>query len=397
MVEDRLRIAVFSDSAFPILNGVSVSVDALISELRDQGHSVHLYAPRFPGYHDADPNVIRFPSVELPFWRGYPLSVPPFYNSLRKFRRYRYDIVHTHTPFLLGMVALRWAESHGLPIVSTYHTLYDRYSHYVMALPRRYVRYRIARHTNFYFNRVDHVITPTRTSAKWLLRHAVHKPVSIVPTGSPKPPILDRAEIRHSLGLAPEHRMVLYVGRLAEEKNLDTLLEAMPPVMADNPHLRLWLVGDGPYTGACRHLVRRLGIGDRVRFAGFVPRAEVDRYYAAADLFAFASISETQGLVIQEAMRFGLPAVAVVGGGASETVEHGVNGWLCRNHPSDLAAGIRHVMRNPELYDQLSQGAQVTARAHGIRAMGEKILETYREVLRRRTGREVGSDVVPLG
>jgi len=376
-----LRIAIFSDSAFPILNGVSVSVDTLINELRNQGHSVHLYATSFPGNRDTDPNTFRFPSMEFPFWRGYPLLIPPVYPMLARFRKHTYDIIHTHTPFLVGMVGLRWAESHEIPIVSTYHTLYDRYAHYVKMLPRRYVRFRIAKHTNFYYNRVNHVITPTDISKKWLLRHSVTSEVTIIPTGSPRPPSLNRHTIRAELGIPPEQRILLYVGRLAREKSLEVLIEAASMAMKQDPAVQLWMVGDGPYRPECLELIRELGIGDRTRLIGFVPRAEVDRYYSAADLFLFTSISETQGLVVQEAMQLGLPAVVASGGGAGEAVRHLENGMLVKNDVQELAEAVHTVLSDPEQYARLSANARLTGLAAGVGPMASAVTSVYRGVV----------------
>jgi len=373
-----LRIAMFTDSALPILNGVSISVDALVGELRNQGHSVHLYCNQFPGHVDADPNTFRFRAVEFPLWPGYPLPLPPFIRMLHKFRRHEYDVIHTHTPFLNGMVALRWAESHELPIVSTYHTLYDRYAHYVKLLPRRYVRFRIAKHTNYYYNRVNHVITPSEASMKWLRRHSVSTPTSVIPTGSPRPPLFDRSQVRHELGIPPEIKLLLYVGRLAREKNLLMLLESAATAFRTDPSLRLWLVGDGPFRAECVAKVRQLGIGDRVRFVGFVPRAEVDRYYAAADLFVFPSYTETQGLVVQEAMQFGLPAVVVAGGGAGEAVEEGVNGCHVRNDVRDFASAVVSILSDEHIYTRMSSEARRVGRGAGIGTMAERVAEVYR-------------------
>jgi glycosyltransferase involved in cell wall biosynthesis len=372
----------FSDSALPILNGVSVSVDALVSELRDQGHSVHLYTARYPGYRDPDANTYRFRALETPISKGYPVAIPPFYRMLLKFRRHEYDIVHTHTPFMLGMVGLRWAESHGLPIVSTYHTLYDRYAHYFRILPRRYIRFRIAKHTNFYYNHVNHVITPSEASMKWLKRHSVTTPITIVPTGIVRGPMLERAEVRRSLGISPDARILLYVGRLAKEKNLAVLIEAVQAVFKEDPRARLWLVGDGPYRQECVEIVRRAGIGDRVRFVGFVPRAEVDKYYAAADLFVFSSITETQGLVVQEAMMHGLPAVVVAGGGAGASVIDGENGFLVKNEPTEIAHSIQRAFRDESLYAKLSDQAPRSVRDLGVPSMCEHVLAVYRQVIR---------------
>lgn len=375
----------FSDSALPILNGVSISIDALVGELRNQGHSVHVFTAGFPGHRDDDPNTYRFWAMETPWTKGYPLAFPPFLGMLHKFRKHSFDLIHTHTPFTIGFVGLRWAQSHEIPIVSTYHTLYDRYAHYIPYFPRRYVRYKIAKHTNFYYNRCDHVVTPSEAAKRWLQRHSVSTPVTVIPTGTPSRRFLDRSEARRDLGIAPEHRILLYVGRIAREKNLDHLLEAAAIAFRQDHNLRLWLVGDGPYYAACSTLAREMGIGDRVRFVGFVPRAEVDRYYAAADLFVFASITETQGLVVQEAMTYGLPAVVAAGGGAGAAVVSGVNGFVTKNEPTDLAAHALMLLNDESLYTRTSEAAARSVRSTStIAGMTHAVVDVYRLVLERK-------------
>src|SRR6185295_6790654 len=133
---------------------------------------------------DPDPNTYRFHALETPIARQYPLAIPPFFPMLRKFRRHTYDLIHTHTPFTIGFVGMRWAESHGIPLVATYHTLYDRYIHYIPYFPRRYLRFKLAKHTNFYYNKVDHVITPSEAALRWLRRHSVTTPATVVPTAA---------------------------------------------------------------------------------------------------------------------------------------------------------------------------------------------------------------------
>jgi glycosyltransferase involved in cell wall biosynthesis len=378
---EKLRIAIFSDSALPILNGVSVSIDLLVRGLRNQGHSVHVFTAAHFRFKDPDPNTYRFPALETPWTKNYPLAIPPFFGMLRKFRRHEFDVIHTHTPFTIGFVGLRWAESHGIPIVATYHTLYDRYAHYIPYFPRRYVRFKIAKHTNFFYNSVDHVITPSQAALRWLRRHSVDVPVTVIPTGAPERQMLDRYEVRRQLQIQPEQKVMLYVGRIAHEKNLFVLLEAAAKIISKDPAVRLWLVGDGPYRQACIEKARTLGIGDRVTFAGFVPRAEVDKFYAAADLFVFSSITETQGLVVQEAMTYGLPAVAVTGGGASDSIVHGENGYVVRNSVDSFARAATRVLSSEEVHARLSAGALKTVRGQTADGMTERVVEVYRQVL----------------
>lgn len=383
-----LRIAIFSDSALPILNGVSVSIAALIANLRDQGHSVHLFTAAHRGHRDDDPNIHRFPAIETPWTRGYSLAIPPFYPMLRQFRKHQFDLVHTHTPYTIGFVGLRWAQSHDLPVVSTYHTLYDKYVHYIPFFPKRYTRFKIAKHTNFYYNQVDQVITPSVAAMKWLRRHSVRKPIHVIPTGIGFNPGVDRSEVRQRLGVSPDQPVLLYVGRIAREKNLLLLLEASAAVFRAFPSARLWLVGDGPFREECSRRASEMGIGDRVRFFGFVPREQVDEYYAAADVFVFSSVTETQGLVVSEAMAHGLPSVVVHGGGAGESVVDGVNGCLVRNDPASFAQAVVRLLEDSNLYTQLARNARTSVREHSPLRSAQRVIEVYSLALRARESAE---------
>ncbi|MBA3725197.1 MAG: glycosyltransferase family 4 protein [Armatimonadetes bacterium] len=373
-----MRIAIFSDSYGPIVNGVSVSIEALVEELRTRGHSVHIFTTAFSKHKDADPNIYRFPSVQLPFIPEYPLAVPPFYPMLRHFRKHSFDIVHTHTPYTIGFVGLRWAESHGIPIVSTYHTLYERYVHYVPYVPKVYTRYKIAKHTNYYYNRCSQVIAPSEPARNSLRRHSVKTPITVIATGNPERRKMPKEQARQEIGARPGEKVILYVGRVAKEKNIAILLEAAKEILERRDDVRLWIVGDGAYRKESQRLAREFGIGDRVKYTGAVPRSEVDKYYLGADLFMFASTTETQGLVIGEAMTYGLPAVAVRGGGASESIRNNENGLVVGNSALQLSETVLNVLGNPALLGRLSENARKSVASWTHSDACERVLEVYR-------------------
>ena len=376
-----LKIALFSDSALPVLNGVSVSIDALIKALRDRGHSVYLYTSHYPGFRDSDPNVTRFFSVPFPWFKDYPLAVPPFYPWFHDFKRQGFDIVHTHTPFTVGFVGLRWAQSCEIPVVTTYHTHYDKYVHYVPFFPKRYLRYKIAKHTHFYYNSADYVLTPSEASLRWLARHSVSRPISVIPTGVPVAEDLDRTKVRREFGISDGRQILLYTGRLAVEKNLKTLLEAAVIVFERHPEAELWIVGDGPAREETLTMARTLGIGDKVLFWGFVPRKELGRFYAAADVFTFCSTTETQGLVVTEAMTYGLPSVVVTGGGATDAMEDGVEGYIVPNNSREFATKVLLLLEDPVSYLQMSKRAIESAKQCTVSVMADRILAVYQSVL----------------
>lgn len=376
-----MKIAIFSDSYRPIVNGVSVSIDALIDELRIRGHSVHIFTAGFSRHRDADPNIYRFPAVRFPFFPGYSLAVPPFYPMLRHFRKHTFDVIHTHTPYTIGFVGLRWAESHGIPIVSTYHTLYERYAHYLPFFPKPYIRYKIAKHTNYYYNRCRHVIVPSEAAANSLRRHSVSTPVSVIPTGNPPAKRISKDRAREEIGARPRERVLLYVGRIAKEKNISLLLEAAERIIKERGDARLWMIGDGPNRAESLRYARELGIGDRVIFTGAIPRSEVDKYYVASDLFLFSSTTETQGLVIGEAMSFGVPAIAVRGGGASAAIIEDETGFIVNNSAVQLADAALNALGNPALLGRLSENAKKAVKTWSHADACDRVLSVYEKVM----------------
>ncbi|MDX2066700.1 MAG: glycosyltransferase [Fimbriimonadaceae bacterium] len=391
-----LRIALFSESAPPVVNGVSVSVATLRHGLVQLGHEVHLYANRYPGHRENDSRTHRFLALTFPFWRNYPLTMPPAYPWLGEFRRTRFDVIHTHTPFPVGMIGLRWGESERIPVVSTYHTLYDRYAHYVPLVPRRSVRARLARHTHYYYNRCNRVITPSETARRWLERHAVQTPITVIPTGAAPIVLPDRSDARARFGLPDAVPVVLWVGRLAREKNwplwVETIRRFAEQSRPGETPFSVLVVGDGPDRRAMqRALQQALGDACRSQWPGMVPPAEVGSAYAAADAFLFTSLTETQGLVVQEARRHGLPVVAAASGGVEEVLRGDPGAWLVRPDATALAAALAEAL-----------GAARATRREGIELapgpamltdleMATRVVEVYRQVLEL-TRAAVGSD-----
>ncbi|MEP0766654.1 MAG: glycosyltransferase family 4 protein [Fimbriimonadia bacterium] len=376
-----MNVAIFSDSYLPVLNGVSVSVHTLVAGLRARGHRVWVFAPAFPGHRDTDPDVVRFRSLITPWAKGYPLARPPFRGTLRRFQRLPIEIVHTHTPFTIGFCGLRWAESAGIPILSTYHTMYDRYVHYVPFFTRRYVAYKVAKHTRYYYGRVARVITPSHAAADVLRGHGVTTPIEVVRTGIPQAKAIPKSEARDRLGIPQDESTLLYVGRLASEKNLGLLLDCLPRWRTSFPNARLRLVGDGPGRPLLESRAAELGIRERLTVHGQVGHDEVLVYMAAADLFVFPSTSETQGLVIGEAQSLGLPAVAVRGGGAPETIEHGVDGMVVADDAQEFAQAVEEILRDPVLRAKMSENAlRSPARISPDEYVG-RIERLYEEVL----------------
>lgn len=378
-----MRIAIFSDSYRPVINGAAVAVELLAEELRRR-HEVTIFAPAHPAQRAAEPGVERFPSYRLPRAPDYPLAIPWSPRLFRRFEQGAFDVVHAHSPFALGQAARRLARRHGLPLVTTYHTLYTEYLHYARPIPVSWLRPGIVALARSFCNACAAVVVPTEPIREIVRGYGVTTPIEVIPTSavvSPAPE--DVGYPRARFGLPEDAAIVLFAGRLAPEKNLELLLRAFAAARTEPgaAPAHLLLVGGGPSEAALRALAAQLGIGASLTFAGFLPRAELIRCYGGADLFAFSSTTDTQGLVILEAKSAGLPVVSVDAFGPATVVRDGVDGFLVPNDPAPFAAALARLIRDRALRRQMGERAREDALRFSPAAMTARYEALYERVV----------------
>lgn len=379
-----LRIGLFSESFIPVQNGVTTSMLTLTAGLRARGHHVCVCAP---AHHEQQPEtaVLRFPSFESHFNRGYPLAYPflPRLFLNHSFARLRFDVVHTHTPFILGLTGANLAIAHDVPLVSTYHTLYSQYIHYMPLLPDAVTQTLLEHYLLWYYSRCRQIICPSEVAARSLREQGVESPIEVIPTGIPLPApetidLAAREACRAAYGIPREAPLALYAGRLAQEKNLEWLLERFAAVRARLPMALLVVAGGGPDAQAIQERARTLGIAQAVRFLGPVPRQKMDTLFAAADVFCFPSPSETQGLVIGEARAAGTPCVVVDAGGAPETVTEAQDGYrVAYVDPDAFVERTVRILCDADLRAFLRKNARRNALTFTPEKMVERTLNVY--------------------
>lgn len=382
-----MRIAQFAESYRPVINGAAVAIDAISDALAEE-HHVEVFAPRFPGHVDTK-LVHRFPSYSFPGHRDYPLAFPFSASIGRHFSKAAFDVVHTHSPFALGQVGRRWARRHGIPLVTTYHTLYVEYAHYAKLIPPALSRAYLRSLTLRYCNACDAIAVPTGPIRDVLLGYGVTRPIEVIPTGLKlQPPRRrDRDYLRLHWGIPADAPLVLYAGRLAQEKNLELLFASLARVARDVPDAWLLIAGDGPYRAACERMARETGVGERIAFAGFVAPEEMPRVYASAEVFAFCSRTDTQGLVLVEAKAAGLPVVSVNAFGPTEVVADGVDGFLVEDDAEAFSMALTSVLLNPEMAQTMSEAALCEVRRFSIEETARRYLDLYRSAEAVRGGR----------
>jgi len=388
-----MRIAIFTESYEPIVNGVSVCVSTLRDGLTARGHEVYVFAPAYRGYKDESERVFRLPARHTFLMPDYPFPIPFAPRTRRQFAKLKPDIVHTQTPFLLGVLGARWARRYGVPFVSTNHTLYTEYAHYVPIRPKALTKWFLARLMRWYYSGADAVVVPSQPVAKILRGYGVKTRIEVIKTGIepvPTPTPLQREAVRRRYlpaadvedGRAePNGFLLLYAGRIAREKNLRMLLRAFAAVAPTHPSARLLLVGGGPALAETKAFAASLGLGERVEFAGMLGRREIDPIYGAADVFVFPSTTETQGIAICEALSAGLPVVAVNAGGIPENLQHGVDGFLTNDDPAEFAERVEYLLDHSAERAAMSARARANAAAFSIERMVDHFERFYESVI----------------
>ncbi len=379
-----MRVGIFSESYPPLINGVSTSVQTLTAQLEAAGHDVFVFTSRYPRYTDERAGVYRYPSVNALVEPDYVVPVPFSPRITQAIGTLKLDIVHSQSPFFLGLVARRSARALNLPHIATNHTLYTEYAHYLPLPTVGVTRHLLVRWMRRFYNTCDHVLAPSALTQNVLRdRCGVQTPVSVVPTAIPAPPyVLARpAETRSEFGLPPDARVLLYVGRLAPEKNLDLLLRAFAIIAAKTTDTYLVLAGSGKSRRVLEAHAKALGIHRRTRFAGFLGRTKLDPLYQAADIFLFPSKTETQGLAVGEALAAGLPCIVVNSGGAPEAIRDGVDGYLVEDRADAMAARALALLTDPSRRRAMAEEARRGAASRVPEAVGGRIIKIYEELI----------------
>ncbi len=347
-----MNVGLFSETYYPEINGVANSVYMLKNELEKRGHNVYVFTTTTPGAPEHEHNVFRVPSI--PFIFITERRVGMFYQPklAHIIKKLNLDIIHTHTEFSLGIFGRIMARELKLPIVHTYHTIYEDYTHYLTqfkALDGRAKAF-ARTYSKVCCNTVEQVIVPTEKTRDLLMTYSVHKDISVVPTGIDlskfDPQKYSREEIaslKKKYQLDPNHKVMIYIGRVSQEKNIEEIIGAMPDYMKARESIRFVIVGSGPALEKLENLVRQLKLEDRFIFTGAQPWDSIGMFYQLGDVFVSASKSETQGLTYIEAMASGLPVVARKDKCLEDILDEGKNGYTFSNK-QELYYGLDQVL-----------------------------------------------------
>lgn len=378
-----MNILMMTNTYLPHTGGVARSVAWFSEAYENEGHRVLVIAPTFAeGEADDSPvEVFRVPAIQHFNGSDFSVRLPIPGLLTSKLDSFRPDIVHSHHPFLLGDTAVRVAALRDLPLVFTHHTMYEQYTHYVPGDSTAMQRF-VMRLATEYANVCDHVIAPSESIARLIHERGVETPISSIPTGidAAKFAVGDGLAARRRYNIPPSAFVIGHVGRLAEEKNLGFLAEASVKFMDEHPDSHFLLVGMGPYAETFKSIFGREGMLDRLHHPeGYLSGQTLADAYHAMDVFAFASKSETQGMVLAEAMTAGVPVVAIDAPGAREVVRDGDNGRLIMEEDqAQFQVALQWVANSDEARRQtLRDGALSTAQEFSMSRCARKMLDLY--------------------
>ena len=377
-----MRILMISDVYFPRINGVSTSIQTFKRELEIAGHEVYLIAPSYPEPMVDDDTILRIES------RGVTLDPEDrmmkyrkLINQLPQLREKGFDLVHINTPFVAHYAGLTLARKLDIPCITTYHTLFEEYLyHYIPWIPKSVLRWAARSFSVSQCQALDGIITPSSIIASLLQQYGISNPIVTIPTG------IDVSDFesgngdkfRDSLGIEPHKKLLLNVSRVAYEKNIGRLLEVAQDLLKKSRDIHLVIAGEGPAKQSYIQQARDMGIADHVSFIGYLDRSTdlIDCYHSA-DLFVFSSKTETQGLVLLEAMAAGTPVVAIAEMGTKEVLQDGLGVKITDGTVSDFSAKIVEVLDQPDLHNTLSESAKLYAKDWDSSRLSARMAEYY--------------------
>lgn len=382
-----MKIGLFTDAYFPIISGVSISVDILQKELIKLGHDVYVICNSHE-HAEEDDKVIRFSGKSLPMKGMHEYKVSKVTRKrVEKIGSMRFDVIHCHTEFTMGRLGRRAAKKFNIPVVHTYHTMYEDYCHFISKTLVRPLRFFSKVYSKSFANSADSVVFPTIKVKKTFDRYGFTKKADIIPTGIYTDKFRkinfnnhEVARLRDTLGIAEDDFVMLFLGRLSREKSIETLIRKFALLSKDNPKLKLLLVGGGPDGEFFENIVNELKLNDSVIFTGMVPPDSVALYYHVSDVFCNFSTTETQGLTFIEALASGLPLLAKYDDNLEDVLRTGFNG-ISFEKDEDFIQAFHELTSNRVKFTEISNNASKAVEKFSAQNYAKNIEKVYKSVL----------------
>ena len=377
-----MKILFISDVYFPRVNGVSTSIETFRRNLHLLGHTVHLVAPDYGTPAADETGILRVPARRVPFdpedrFMSYGWVMKQF----DRFRSEQYDLIHVQTPFVAHYLGVKLSYLLDIPCIETYHTFFEEYLyHYIPFLPKWFTRSLAKRFSRHQGNSLDGMVIPSRPMQRVLQDYGIQTTMEVIATGIEPESFVpgDRVAFREKFGISQDRPVLLFVGRVAHEKNISFLIKVVDQVRRQVEDVLFVIAGEGPARASLEQEVRKCAIGENVRFIGYLDRhTELNHCYCAADIFIFSSRTETQGLVLLEAMAQGVPVVSTAELGTRDVLQDGAGVWIAQEELSDFSSNVVKMLDHAHVRSELGELGRAYANEWSSARQANKMLAFY--------------------
>jgi glycosyltransferase involved in cell wall biosynthesis len=386
-----MNILFISDVFFPRVNGVSTSINTFATELRALGHQVTLIAPSYTDEDKQEEWIVRVPSHKIYFDpEDRLMNFGKLKALLPWIRDKHFDVIHIHTPFTAHYVGIHFGKKLDIPVVETYHTFFEDYLHHYLPFIPQFISRKLARTiSRRQCNAVDGIVSPSKPMLDVLKQYGIKTPAEVVATGLDDSSFasVDGEHFRMSHDIPLTQPMLLFVGRVAHEKNIGFLLEMHVELIKKHPDALLVITGEGPAEESIKHSIEKLGISNKVRMIGYLDRShELIACYKAADIFVFASKSETQGLVLLEAMAQGTAVVAIAELGTKSILIEGEGVLIAKDDINDFADKVSILLSDDPKRQMIGEkGRQYAKEKWGAGVLAKKVAKFYKGAINQKS------------
>lgn len=382
-----MKIGIFTDCYYPQINGVVISILILKNIFEKQGHEVYVITSKDSKNTDRD-NVISLPSVSFFRWAEFRFAIPFIaMTACKQIHSIDFDIIHTHTEFSIGRLGKKIAAKRNIPLIHTYHTQYEDYTHYIAAIGTPLLKDVVRKFSKKFLRPYSAVIVPSKKMKRLLCTYGVKNKIFVIPTGIQfshagyeKAPEKNKMLLER-LGFSQENFILLFLGRISLEKNIDMIIDALPALIKKNDSIRLLIVGAGPYFETIHEKITSKNLTQYIAFTGKVAHDCIGDYFALADLFISPSKTETQGLSIFEAIERKVPVLVYNDTNVEGVILDNISGLLFESK-EQLVDKVLYAVHNPAQLQNFAQTAYQNIRHYSDEEFGKQIITAYDEVIR---------------